>query len=721
MITAGDGDDRILRRVRRFRRAATKAHRSREVDVVDAHFALYAFVAILTTRLRRLPLVVHFQGPWADESDVSRGRDRAAPIKRAMERAVYRRADRVVVLSRAFAGLVEERYGVDARKVIVIRPGVDLERFHVGARADARERFGVPSEDFLVVVARRLDPRMGIEDLVRAWPTVRAHAASCTLLIAGDGPSAAGLAQLVREISPRGDVRLLGRISDEDLVRLYQAADCSVVPTRSLEGFGLVVLESLACGTPTLVTDAGGLPEVPRELDSSLVVPTGDVAALGARLVQAARGQLPSRAACRSFAEGFSWPTVARAHASLHAELSPESTRKPRVTFLDHCAQLSGGELALARLLPALDVEPLVILAENGPLVAELEKFGVSVEVLPMGEAGRGMERGRIGPRLPIRAAAQSVIYTIRLSQHLRRSDADLVHTNSLKAALYGGIAGRLAGVPVVWHVRDRIAPDYLPRSAVSIVRTAARVLPSAVIANSEATASTLPRLRVGQTGAVVPSAVVHDGIAAQTGRDHEEHQHLVVGIVGRLAAWKGQDLFLRAFAQAFPDGPQSAVIIGAALFSGDDERYEASLRRLVGELGLTNRVTFTGHVSDVWAELAKVDVVVHASTIPEPFGQVVVEGMAAGLAVVAVNEGGPAEVITPGVNGLLYPMGDEAALCRCMLDLDQDAALRRRLAAAGRIRAEAFSPAIAGARVQEIYKRVLRRRSRFGRRWGNP
>jgi len=156
------------------------------------------------------------------------------------------------------------------------------------------------------------------------------------------------------------------------------------------------------------------------------------------------------------------------------------------------------------------------------------------------------------------------------LARRLRRSDAELIITNSLKSAMYGGVAGRLAGVPVVWHLRDRIASDYLPAPAATLVRLLARILPSGIIANSEATLATLRltararrRLTVQAIGspcemageaamlaapALAPSTR-STAVANQTGGQIE------VGMVGRIAPWKGQDVFLRAFAAAYPAG----------------------------------------------------------------------------------------------------------------------------------------------------------------------
>ncbi len=307
--------------------------------------------------------------------------------------------------------------------------------------------------------------------------------------------------------------------------------------------------------------------------------------------------------------------------------------RALRVVYLGHCSQLSGAELALLRLLPALrGVDPHVVLAEEGPLVAKLRDAGISTAVLAMADAARGLSRHRVRlGRLPVASALGSAWYVVRLTSVLRRLRPDLVHTNTLKAALYGGLAARAAGVPVIWHVRDRVAEDYLPLPTVRLIRALARRLPHGVIANSRAT---LDSLQVaGIPTAVIPSAVPGHQAPAST----RSPGRLRVGMVGRLAPWKGQDLFLRAFAQAFPSptGDARAVLVGAALFD-EEEAYEADLRALAVRLGIHDRLEMTGFREDVAAELATFDVLVHASVIPEPFGQVVVEGMAAGLPVVA-------------------------------------------------------------------------------------
>jgi glycosyltransferase involved in cell wall biosynthesis len=696
---------RVLRFAAATRRAAASA------GVVDAHFALYSVVPLLLPSVRRRRLVVHFQGPWAAESrSAGTSAGLAVAVKRAVERTVYRRADVVVVLSSAFERILVDDYGVTPERVRVVAPGVDLERFCPGDRDSARCRLGLDRDAWVVLTVRRLVPRMGVQVLVEAWPAVVAARPGAVLLVGGDGAERVALEALADRVGSGASVRFLGRLDDDDLVASYRAADVTVVPSLVLEGFGLVTLESLACGTPVVVSDVGGLAEAPVRLQADVVVAPGDSDALARRLAGAAAGTqpLPGATACRRFAEGFSWAAVARTHVRLYRELlAPPSERCLRVVYLDHVARLSGGELALARLLDALDdVDATVVLAEDGPLVARLREAGAAVEVLPLAARTRDLRRDRVRPTGVAANAVAVAGYVVRLAQRLRTIRPDLVHTNSLKAALYGGVAARLAGVPVVWHVRDRIAPDYLGGPAAALVRALSRVLPDAVIANSATTLDTLPasRHRPG-LWRVVPSPVP----AGPPERPPRSGEPLHVGMVGRLAPWKGQHVFLEAFARAFPTGPERAVVIGGALFG--EEAYEASLRRDAARLGISERVELRGHRHDVEGELARLDVAVHASVTPEPFGQAVVEAMAAGLPVVAPGAGGPAEVVTDGVDGILVPPGDIERLAAALRRLADDAGLRDRLGRAGRSRAVAFRPEPVAASVMELYRDVLAQR----------
>jgi glycosyltransferase involved in cell wall biosynthesis len=669
-------------------------------DVVDVHFPLYGVLPIRFGSLRRLPVVAHFHGPWADEA-VAAGRTGAtgARVRRAVERAVLRRATVVVVLSGAFGAEVVQRYGVSPWRVRILPPGVDADHFAPGDRTAARARFGLEPSDFVAATVRRLVPRTGVDVLLDAWATLgRDHAA---LLVAGDGPEAERL-RTRATANETARIEFLGRVGADALVDVYRAADVSVVPSRAWEGFGLVVLESLACGTPVLVSDEGGLPEAVLGLDPTLVVPPRDPAALAARL-GGARGDpegLPSRTECRAYASTFAWSGVARRHRELYDEVArPSPARRLRVLSIDHCARLSGGEIALARVLGALtadadaDVDVHVVLFERGPLAARLGRLGITHEVLPLPTRAGGLARDRARPSLDAAVAALlAAVHVVRLARRIRRLRPDVVHTNSLKASVVGGIAARLARVPVVWHQRELMADTRMPRAARRALRWLARTTPTVVVVNSDATACSLGRA----PGARPPTYVVPDCVdatSAAAASRRAPDSTFTVGVIGRLAPQKGQREFLVAFATAFADDPSArARVVGAALFGEHD--YAASLHELAAELGIAERVDFVGFVPDVDAELVRLDVLVVPSLVPEGFGLTVVEGMAAGLPVVAPDAGGPAEIITSGVDGILVTAGDAAALADALRGLAADPTVRQRLGDAARRRACDFTPA---------------------------
>jgi len=383
-----------------------------------------------------------------------------------------------------------------------------------------------------------------------------------------------------------------------------------------------------------------------------------------------------------------------------------------RVLYLDHTAQLSGGELALARLLGALDrtrVEPVVVLAEDGPLRELLRRQSIDTHVIPLDEKLRNVRKDSLGVAGfagQVRSLGRIWRYARQLSRFAREQRADLIYSNSLKSDFYGALAARMSGLPIIWHVRDRIEHGYLPLAAVWLVRLLARHLPICVVANS---ASTLQALRLGSAKhtAVIASGLTREHIE-RCAAPRRANPVPRIGIVGRVAPWKGQDVFLEAAALLVRTGADARfLIVGSAMFG--EETFERGLRQLAASLGIAGQVEFLGF-SDVPAILRSLDVLVHASRIPEPFGQVIIEGLAAELPVVATDGGGAREIIQSGTTGLLVPMGDARALADALCRLLAQPEWARSLAAAGRRYAlEHFTVERSARQSEALYERVLR------------
>lgn len=312
----------LLTRLRAFRRSVRAA--VDDADVVASHFALYTLPVLGVLRDR--PLVVHFHGPWGLESQAEGDSWLKVAAKSRLERSVYRHGARFVVLSEAFRDVLVQRFDVDADRVRIVPGGVDVDRFAVDATpADARERLGLPPDRSLVVSVRRLARRMGLENLIDAWQTVVDRCPDALLLLAGTGPLASDLQARIDARGLGAHVRLLGFVPDADLPFLYRSATLSVLPTVALEGFGLTTIESLAAGTPVLVTPVGGLPEVVRDLSGALVLDDASTPVLADALSGALTGTrpLPSADACRGYAEArFAWPAIAAQTRAVYEEVA---------------------------------------------------------------------------------------------------------------------------------------------------------------------------------------------------------------------------------------------------------------------------------------------------------------------------------------------------------------------------------------------------------------
>ncbi len=397
-----------------------------------------------------------------------------------------------------------------------------------------------------------------------------------------------------------------------------------------------------------------------------------------------------------------------------------------RVLYVDHTAKMGGGEIALVNLVTNLDrsrFEPIVLLGASGELQVRLQASGIETHVLELDEGVRETRKGTLGPRyvLQFGLLAKSLQYVREIAKFVRGHSIDIVHTNSLKSDIMGGLAARMMGVPVIWHVRDRIADDYLPASVARTFRLLCRLIPNYVIANSAATLETLALRRSKPNDVVYSSSrrlhVVHDGLAQQAAQHtpgfserRSPHEQPHVGLVGRITPWKGQHIFIRAARKVADCYPEAEfLIVGSAMFGEED--YEEELHRLVAECGMEERIHFLGFRTDVDSLIASLDVLVHASTVPEPFGQVVIEGMAGGTPVVATRGGGVTEIIEDGVTGTLIAMGSVEEMAAAIVASLRDRERATRMAAAARVAVrERFTIEITVEKIQRIYDGMSRR-----------
>lgn len=314
---------------RNAREAVADEVRAHGADVLHLHQPLSALAALGSGVARRIPSLYTFHSPAPLEYRLRRGTSAlhrgglaghaGAALLWVVERAVLSRVTRVQVLSEFSADLLWRLYRVGGARVVRVPGGVDLARFRPAAeRGTVREALGLPPGRPVLLTVRNLEPRMGLDTLIRALDLLRRDAPDVLLLVGGTGSHRAQLESLVAALDLRDHVRFAGWVPEPDLPRYYQAADAFVLPTRALEGFGLVTVEALACGTPVLGTRVGATPEILVPLDPRLlfeaVSPEAMARGLGRFLAEIARDPAAAarrRDTCRRHVETrFGWERV---------------------------------------------------------------------------------------------------------------------------------------------------------------------------------------------------------------------------------------------------------------------------------------------------------------------------------------------------------------------------------------------------------------------------
>jgi glycosyltransferase involved in cell wall biosynthesis len=379
-----------------------------------------------------------------------------------------------------------------------------------------------------------------------------------------------------------------------------------------------------------------------------------------------------------------------------------------KLVYFNTTGTLGGAEMCLLDILATLgparpDWHLSVLLGEEGPLRQQIEALGVACEVLPLpGNLARLGDAGLSGAQRTLRLAARgpsaawaTASYLRLLKRTLRAAAPDRIQTIAMKAHVLAAWA-RPKRVPVVWHLHDYISPRpvmarllrYSARPGVMAVGVSHSVAADA----QQALGGRVPVRTIVNAIDLEdfsPGAADARALDAAAGLPPAEQGTIRVGLVATFARWKGHEVFLEAItrlqAQPLPF-PCRFYIVGGPIYRSAGSQYTLEeLREKAGALGLNGQLGFAGYQAQPAQALRALDVVVHASTRPEPFGRVIVEAMACGKAVIAIQHGGAAELIDNGTTALGCPPNDPDALARAIGQLVADPDLRHRLGTAGR------------------------------------
>ena len=402
-----------------------------------------------------------------------------------------------------------------------------------------------------------------------------------------------------------------------------------------------------------------------------------------------------------------------------------------RIACLAASDQLGGAEIALLEMIGSVrrhrpDWSFTVILPGTGPLFDACARDCVSCEVLPfpsaiarLGESAMTRQRGPAARTVAAAGLLSAALFVPshvqRLKTTLRRCNPSVIHSHGVKAHILGALCCKRT--PLIWHLHEYVSVR--PVSRWLLRRLVHRC--TAMVANSESVA----RDAQAALSAVGTIRTIHNAVDLQrfgihgdtidldrsSGLDRPDRPIVRVGLVSTFGRWKGQETFLRALADLPVELPVRGYIVGGPLYhTAGSQNTRAALESLSLSLGLGSRVGFTGFQRADHA-LRALDIVVHASTQPEPFGLVIAEAMACARPLVTTGLGGAREIVSNGFDALVTPPGDHRALAAAIRQLATDADLRARLGSRARESAMIrFNPERLAASMIALYEHTASR-----------
>lgn len=378
-----------------------------------------------------------------------------------------------------------------------------------------------------------------------------------------------------------------------------------------------------------------------------------------------------------------------------------------RILYVNLIGDLSGAENSLLSLITHLDkarFQPLLVCSYSGVLTEMAGEKDIPVKITPITKVSFSRS-----PLVLTRQLSRLLVNIFSALKFLQEEQIDLVHINTYKIALPYTLAARLAGISIVWHLRDILDKTGFKRFVLSRLF---RLLPDRLIAVSDACVN---QFEINFKGKMVR---VYNGIDADAFREKAKPNIIrkefgfseptrIVGCVGQLISWKGQDVFLRAMARVVQEMPNTKfLIVGDEIV--DDNPFRGTLDQLVSELGLEDKVIFTGFRLDIPSLIAAMDIFVHCPVKPDPLPRVILEAMALSLPIVATHTGGIPELVKNGENGLLVPPADEKALANGVLWMISNPTRAKCLGKEGRHLLQGFSTQQHVDQVMTIYNNLM-------------
>ena len=382
--------------------------------------------------------------------------------------------------------------------------------------------------------------------------------------------------------------------------------------------------------------------------------------------------------------------------------------RLPRVFFLDQSGEIGGAELSLFDIVKHYKGAKTVCLLSSGPFQERLADAGIPNVIISLETSIRRDD----GVFSSIKSLPRILFVMFLLGRATR--GYDLIYANTMKALVVAVLSRPFHRIPVIWHIRDLLIKEHFSYLMLKVARIAANFGVEHVIANSRATANAFIKCGGKLTPTLIYNAISPEkylpekrqtyrrALIEETGLDPNRP---IVGVFGRLAKWKGQHIVLEAMSKL----PSCQVVfVGSPLFGEESYEEEQKLRGKTSDL--SDRVRFLGFRSDIPALMGGVDIVIHSSIQPEPFGRVIVEAMLSGTLVVATKAGGAVEILRDKETGYLVTPGDVEELVLVLKKIMEN--YKSTLTISKAARADAiirFSPSNCYPKIEDVINAVMK------------
>lgn len=700
--------------------------RRRDFDLLHSHGAYFtnAFIGPLARWLGMKSVI-----------KASLAHDDLEGLASGLVGALHRRMLRSVDACAAISEELAEEFrggGIPPARIHQIPNGVDTQRFRPEPsreeRAALRAALGLPAGRPIMLFLGVLDRRKNILWLADQWVARQGFGSGALLLAVGprsrDDPQGT-LYRRLTELARHHPEHFALHDFQADVRPYYRCCDALVLPSAK-EGLPNVVLEAMASSLPCVVARASGSRELVIDDETGRTYAPDDADELeeAVRRCLSEDGAAMGRRARQVAEARYGIAAVATAYEALYRRLLHPPRR---VLYVENGIGYGGAIICLRHLVRNLDrdrYEPMVLTGLGDPkyqaISGEARWQHVPDRRLDVVSLKRRLAAATWPDALPgLRWTANQLLSRLddlvnlvpsflQTAAVMLRFRPDLVHVNNEPLCNRAAVlAAKLLRVPVVAHVRGDQRGSLMMHSFFR--------LPDYFIAVSRWVSESIGRIGVPEDRRTyVYDGIELDRLDPDTDGSVFRRQHglpeqaFVVGLVGLLIPWKGQRLFLEAVAHLVDAMPGAAF----AIIGGTPEEYrffEDELRRTAARPPLSGRVVFTGHVSDMASVYKGLDVVVSASTSPEPLGTMIIEAMTMARPIVAPDHGGAIEMIEDGRTGLLFRARDAASLAERIRRLHADRSLAVRLGAGARARAlESFAIREHVRRVQDVYGQLL-------------